>query len=378
MPPPPAKHSRCLTDASSSSSNSNAEVSDVFQKHLLPLIDALGNVPSISDQLATAITNLHHMLEVKLDRIAVALENHNYHVCSTAPTPNLNSQNVHSPTVVVEQLRDLKNARYNSVDKKLMNEAKRTIYQEGLQHDPQLVPHKLHEKILQNDDEKIKAIKIKQTVQNVEMEIEKLQIHQVIHENKITKIDEKAKELLNNIVNSATKDTLARNWTTITERNETGLTKKWIERTTFLRSERHITELGRHVIGIHQQKIDLSVSNNVNRQNKNNGNKHDVEMSYSDAVKQPGLTTFHPRRAPNFQDRNNALRQNHNSFYFNNAARQNVNSRIEHDVEMCYGNTLKQPKASTIRTRTTSRFQDQKNGSRIPRPPRPRAAHRRS
>ena len=230
-----------------SDSSSSRDIADLTQ-NLLPLTDMLSQLPLAGEALIISINNLTTMLADKLERIACALEN-NTTVTRTMDvdpiTPSGRQiREVSAENTVLHQLCELKNKRYSSLDKKAMNENKTEIYKTGLQQTPKKVPHKLHEIILQNENNEIKTIKMKQTLQNVEREIEKMEVHRIIHAQMIEKIDTQAKEILDAVQNVQLKEKASRDWVAITRRGEEGIAKKWQDKSKWLIGDNHMMELG--------------------------------------------------------------------------------------------------------------------------------------
>lgn len=312
--------------------SSSALVNEVRQC-INPLLEVLHVIPAGNAQILTAISNLHQMLEQKLNRIATALE-HTKNISPKSTQLNTLVRDDSTNPSVLTHLRDLKNSRYDSVDKHLMNSMKISVYREGLQQSPQQIPHKLHEKIHRTDNDAIKAIKLKQSVQNVELEIEKMQIHQNIHHNKVMKIDTKAQEILQNIEDSNIREKLANNWSSIVLRHEENLKKKWHEKTIFLKSERHMVSLG-----------SFSYATNLSHP-------------------QPQRITKANQTKEVYQGNSIATRFPSNNFN---------NSSCTIDEPMSYSEAARQPTSSSQRIKKAlTSIQDQKNVTHIPRPPRPK------
>lgn len=297
MQPSPPKMTRRVIDSTSTSNSHVSEIESDIRQCLNPIYETLNNLPTISFQLTTAITNLHQMLEQKLERIAIALERSPSSLPSASNRMS-NQEVTNTVPSTMNQLRELKNNRYDSVDKKLMNATKHAVYSEGLQQTPQFVPHKLHEKMLPSDNDAMKKIRLKQTTQNVELEIEKLQLHQTIHANKITKIDEKAHDMISKISDVEVQQKVSQNWFSIIQRHEQNLTSKWQSKANFLKSDRHMIKLGScsyqtktiHQNSTRREPFNTS-SNNLKINSSSDGvsfyqnsSCDDVPMSYSEAV----------------------------------------------------------------------------------------------
>lgn len=325
--------SQQLNNNTSATLLSHSNLSEEIRQCLSPLLETINVIPSVNSQILTALSSLHQMLEQKLDRIAVALERPT-HVLSTSAMPNKLSNTYGETPSVLTELRDLKNSRYDSVDKHLMNSIKINVYGEGLQQSPQQIPHKLHEKTHRTDNDAIKTIKLKKSVQNVELEIEKMQIHQNIHRNKVMKIDAKAHEVISKVQDSDTREKYTKNWSSIVLRHEENLKKKWQEKMNFLKSERHMMKLGSYfppANAYRQQTQHSSYSN----QNKG------FHQKIVDAA-------------------------NHIPNKVNEAA-------IVIDEPMSYSEAARYQTSSLQRIKKLpTSIQDQKNVTHIPRPPRPK------
>lgn len=213
-----------------------------------------GSIPckcqaSISE-LVGALNNFINTFSNKIDCLINAVEKlHPSYSCSlmdTAPveiTPAFQAK-AKSEKAIVDALCDLKNQRYVSVDKMLMNNCHAEVYTAGLSANEKKVPRKHCEKLLRHDTDAIKAVKIKQTIQNVEAEIEKLNIHKGVHENKVRKFDNKAEEIITSIEQETLRNKLQNGWSMLTSRNEQNLRKKWETKKAFVSSDNHMIRLG--------------------------------------------------------------------------------------------------------------------------------------
>jgi len=107
-----------------------------------------------------------------------------------------------------------------------------------------LYPRKKHEHISPNDPEGLRDLKIKKTLFNVDSEIEELLYHKNIQEEKLKRIDIKAKSILESISSLTTRNKMRENWETITKKGEEGIAKIWETKREFLRSSAHMINLG--------------------------------------------------------------------------------------------------------------------------------------
>ena len=183
----------------------------------------LGDLPKlIGDHIGAPLTDVLSSLSAKLDRIICLLESNNGYAqnignttYSQAVQKNISSINHENNSSLMDKLRDLKNARGDSIWKREYNKRHAAIYSNGLQQQPQQIPKKLHEPINYNEPDELKTIKVRRSLRKVEDEIEKLQYHQKIHEEKIRRIDLRAHDLMNEILDNANKNKVQDNWNTI-------------------------------------------------------------------------------------------------------------------------------------------------------------------
>lgn len=230
-------------------SSSLMELEDVSNK-LTSLSKSVSNISSeLSSSLSEAINNLTCVLGDKLDKVIGLLNNLNGLTCNVcnchsnaAATINCDEQsNLYN--VAKAKLKELKNQRYLALNRVAYNANHAELYRMGLLETPQLVPRKKHEQIFANDADPLKEIKVKKTIHNVESEIEELLYHKSIQEEKVRKIDSKARAIFSQNTSSLSNN-LEENWKIITKKGEESIAKIWENKRSFLRSTAHMIQLG--------------------------------------------------------------------------------------------------------------------------------------
>ena len=200
--------------------------------------------------ITSAINNLTFVLSQKLDRITDILEAKTAN-CSVPEAMQVDNKTSASGTEaqgslsnVKEELKDLKNMRYQSLQRIAYNSNHAELYRLSVLAEPKLVPKKKHEHIASHDPEGLREVKIKKNLFNVDCEIEELLFHKNIQEDKVKRIDAKAKSILENIPSIATRSKIEEDWKTITQKGEESITKMWEKKREFLQSTAHMIKLG--------------------------------------------------------------------------------------------------------------------------------------
>lgn len=232
------------TDACSSSSN------DDHASILLQLTQMQTSMAQfteqISNNLCSAITTLTNTMNEKFDKIISLLENTSNSTQNAMEVPVPQTNSIDSAAMLSE-LRNLKNARNESLFKLAHNITHAQVYSNGLEQTPQLVPKKLHEPVLHTDSDELKEMKNRRTLRNVEDEIEKLNYHKKIQQNKIAVIDAKAKTVIQSITDTSAQAHILANWNAITKRGEESIENKMQKKRQFLEGDNHMVELGNFI-----------------------------------------------------------------------------------------------------------------------------------
>ena len=209
---------------------------------------------SLSDNLSTSITsainNLTCVLGQKLDKITEILEAQTTNANATERmqvdnyTRECNFEHQASTENIKEELKNLKNLRYQSLQRIAYNSNHAELYRLSVLAEPKLVPKKKHEHIAPHDPEGLREVKIKKTLFNVDCEIEELLYHKNIQEEKVKRIDVKAKSTLEGISSSTVRHKMQEDWEIITKKGEESIAKMWEKKREFLQSSAHMIKLG--------------------------------------------------------------------------------------------------------------------------------------
>ena len=226
-------------------------------------MNGLSSLPIIGETLANAINNLINTLSEKLDKIIDGLSNSNV-ISNMAPSNNTSApsyssvaainnatttgtnegNNTFSITPLIKELADVKNQRNDAFYKVIASQTRAEIYEQGLAIDPPRIPKKLHEKIDYREHDNIRAHKEELSKQNVRNEIIQCRLHESIHRNTLSKLNNRAAAVFDKVVDSDLRERVVARYRAITEGFEHKTIQKWKDKAPFFASEQHTVLLG--------------------------------------------------------------------------------------------------------------------------------------
>ena len=181
--------------------NTTSSGYDGLEGELKQISSFLRELPDMFQQsFRDAIRQMTSTLGEKLDKILDHMEKN---VHNSATLTNGTNHNTYSPPISDESIKmslcSLKHERNDAVYKRTGNEMRAKIYADCIEELPRRVPHKFTERVYNNDNEKMIQLKMEVTTQKVQNTINSYKIHVETQQQKISRIEEKSKSILEKI-----------------------------------------------------------------------------------------------------------------------------------------------------------------------------------